>query len=229
MPYDQVPSNASLKVEPFKAHVPDLSLEGFKLLLRVSPIGVKTYENQVADVHDYTGFGVSREWLENSKEHWIEKYDWRKTEAKINSYNNYTVEIEDNGFKFTTHFLGLFSKKKDAVPLLLIHGWPGSFLEHLDVVNELKSKYDEDSLPYHIIAPSLPGSAYSNGPPLDKNFTTEDAARIMDKLMVGIGFGDGYVTQGGDIGSFVSRILGVTSDACKAVHRMLAAVHGKHF
>ena len=86
------------------------------------------------------------------------------------------------------------------------------------MIDEFKSKYDENSLPFHIIVPSLPGYGYSNGPPIDKNFTTEGIARTMDKLMIGLGFGDGYVTQGGDIGSFVSRVLGTISNSCKAVH-----------
>ncbi len=217
MPYDQIPSEASLKVESFNCHVPDLQLEGFKFLLRVSPIGPQTYENQVADVNDYTSFGIHRTWLEDAKKYWLEEYNWRKTEDRFNTYNNYTTEIEDDGFKYNIHFIGLFSKKADAVPLLLTHGWPGSFIEFLDVLEEFKSKYDENSLPYHIIVPSLPGYAYSNGPPTDRNTTTEDAARILDKLMVGLGFGAGYVAQGGDVGSFTSRVLG-TYDSCKAVH-----------
>ena len=218
MPFDTFSSKASLKPKEFNAHVTDLQLEGFKLLLRVSPIGPKTFENQVTDVKDFTSWGITREWLENAKEHWIEKYDWRKTEARINTYNNYTVEIEEDGFNYTIHFVALLSKKSDAVPLVLLHGWPGSFLEFLSVLDELKSKYDENSLPFHVIVPSLPGYGYSNGPPLDKNFTTEGIANVTDKLMIGLGYGDGYVTQGGDIGSFVSRVLGTTSSACKAVH-----------
>ncbi|KAK5174282.1 uncharacterized protein LTR77_001362 [Saxophila tyrrhenica] len=218
MPYDQIPSKASLKVEPFNAHVSDLQLEGLKFLLQVSPIGPETYENKVADVNSYTSFGITRSWLEEAKQHWLEKYDWRKTEDRFNTYNNYTAEIDDDNFKYNIHFIGLFSKKADAVPLLLNHGWPGSFVEFLDVLDTFKSKYDENSLPYHVIVPSLPGHAYSNGPPLDKDHTIQDTARVLDKLMVGLGFGGGYVTQGGDTGSFISRVLGATSDSVKAVH-----------
>jgi pimeloyl-ACP methyl ester carboxylesterase len=168
MPYDTLPSKASFKPEPFHAHVTDLELEGFKQALRISRLGPKTYENQVANPKDYRSFGINRQWLEESKEHWVNNYDWRKTEDRINSYNNYTVDIEHLGFKFHVHFLALFSKKEDAVPLLLMHGWPGSFLEFLAVVDEFKKKYDEDSLPFHVVVPSLPGYAYSNGPPIDQ-------------------------------------------------------------
>lgn len=61
----------------------------------------------------------------------------------------------------------------------------------------------------------MPGYAFSSPPPLDKDFNTVDVARIFDKLMIGLGFRDGYVAQGGDIGSMVGRILAVTSESCK--------------
>ncbi|KAK5685050.1 hypothetical protein LTS10_003125 [Elasticomyces elasticus] len=65
---------------------------------------------------------------------------------------------------------------------------------------------------------SLPGYGYSNGPPLDKDFDVQGIARMVDILMVGLGFGGGYISQGGDISSFVSRVLAVNAEACKAVH-----------
>lgn len=114
--------------------------------------------------------------------------------------------------------MALFSKRSDAVPLLLLHGWPGSPLEFLGALSVLMEKYTPDTLPFHVIVPSLPGYAYSSGPPVDQNFDTEGIARVMDKLMVGLGFGKGYVTQGGDIGSFVSRVLAVNSESCLAAH-----------
>ena len=218
MPFDQFSSKASFKPEPFTAHATDLQVEGLKLLLRISPIGPKTYENEVADPKDFTSFGIKRSWLENAKEEWVNNYDWRKTEDRINSFNNYTVEIEQDGFKHNIHFIALLSKKSDAVPLILHHGWPGSFLEFLGALDVLRYKYSENDLPFSVIVPSLPGYGYSNGPPLDKDFKVEDASKVLDKLMIGLGYGDGYVTQGGDIGSFISRVLGTISDSCKAVH-----------
>ncbi|USW53907.1 Putative epoxide hydrolase, alpha/Beta hydrolase [Septoria linicola] len=218
MSFDQLPSSASLKPKPFKAAVSDEDLDHFKQLLKLSKIGPKTFENLTTDVKDYRSWGISRQWLSDAKQHWETKYDWRKTEARINSFNNYTVSIEEEGFTFDMHFVALFSEKPDAVPLLLSHGWPGSFLEFLAVLDLLRTKYKPEDLPFHVIVPSLPGYGYSSGPPLDKDWTTEKMAAVLDKLMVGLGFGNGYIAQGGDIGSFISRVLGVTSDACKAVH-----------
>lgn len=79
----------------------------------------------------------------------------------------------------------------------------------------LKDKYTPETLPYHVIVPSLPGYAFSSGPRLDKDFGVEDAARILDRLMSMLGFGDGYIAQGGDIGSRVARSLAATYPGCK--------------
>jgi microsomal epoxide hydrolase len=78
-----------------------------------------------------------------------------------------------------------------------------------------RQKYTPESLPYHLVVPSLPGFTLSSGRPLNHDISQVDVARIMDKLMKQIGFGEGYVAQGGDVGSRVARILAVDSDACK--------------
>jgi pimeloyl-ACP methyl ester carboxylesterase len=218
--FSDLPSGASLKPKPFKAHVSDQDLSDFKQLLKLSKIGPKTYENSIADVKDFTSFGITRDWLAQTKQYWETKYDWRKTEDRINGYPNFTVPIKDDdtGHTFDIHFIALFSKKADAVPVVLLHGWPGSPLEFLEALSVLMGKYTPETLPYHVVVPSLPGYAYSSTPPLDQNFNTEGIARVVDKLMIGLGFESGYITQGGDIGSFVSRVLAVTAKSCLAAH-----------
>ncbi|KAF7188548.1 putative epoxide hydrolase [Pseudocercospora fuligena] len=187
MPFDSIPSKATLNVKPFKAHVSDEDLNDFKQLLKLSKIGPKagkeplltpfqTYENQVANVKDYLHFGITHKWLSEAKQRWQNGYDWRKTEARINSFPNYVAEIEDRGFTYNVQFLALFSKNPNAVPLLVSHGWPGSILEFIDTLDLLRKKYSEDDLPFHVITPSLPGYGYTNGPPLDRNTTTEEIA-----------------------------------------------------
>jgi microsomal epoxide hydrolase len=79
----------------------------------------------------------------------------------------------------------------------------------------MKQKYTPTTLPYHLIVPSLPGYAFSSTPPLDHDFATKDIAAVMNQLMLDLGFGNGYVAQGGDIGSRVAKIMGATSEACK--------------
>ena len=78
-----------------------------------------------------------------------------------------------------------------------------------------KRRYTPEELPYHLIIPSLPGYAFSSSPPLHKDWGLIDSARLMHKLMIGLGFESGYAVQGGDIGSYVSRIMAATYDSCK--------------
>lgn len=211
MAYDEIPKKATIAPEKFTAHVSDQELDDFKQLLRLSKIGPKTFENLQEDRR----FGLSHAWITKAKERWEQGYDWRKTEAEINSHPNFTAPFDDGaGGIVMVHFVALFSKKRDAVPLTLLHGWPGSFLEFLPMLDLLKKKYSPEELPYHVIVPSLPGYGYSSGPPTSQDWGKEDMARIVDALMVSLGL-DGYVTQGGDIGSYVSRILGVDHEACK--------------
>jgi microsomal epoxide hydrolase len=83
----------------------------------------------------------------------------------------------------------------------------------------LREKYSPETLPYHIIVPSHPGFALSSDPPLDRDWQVADTARILHKLLLSIGFGStGYLVQGGDIGSFFSRIMAATYSECKGMH-----------
>jgi len=125
---------------------------------------------------------------------------------------------------FRIHFVALYSEKPNAVPLVLLHGWPGSFLEFLPILDLLRKAYTPETLPYHVIVPSLLGYTFSSPPPLDQDFRIEDIARVFDALIVELGFGAGYVVQGGDIGSKVGRVMAAEHGSCKAIHSMLMAL-----
>lgn len=111
----------------------------------------------------------------------------------------------------------------------------GSFLEFMPILQLLKDRYNPKTLPYHIIVPSLPGYAYSAGRPLDrgsgnerdsrseKDFGVEDIAQILDRLMSKLGFGDGYIVQGGDFGSRVGRLLAATYPSCKGKSALISS------
>lgn len=119
--------------------------------------------------------------------------------------------------------MALFSSSPSAIPVMMLHGWPGSFLEFLPILHLLAEKHTPETLPYHIIVPSLPGYTMSSPPSKDKDFRLEDAATILDKLMKDLGFEQTcYIVQGGDVGSKMARVLGGTTDndenAAKAVH-----------
>jgi microsomal epoxide hydrolase len=147
-------------------------------------------------------------------------YPRRKEEDHINSFPAFKTSItDDDGKQYSVHFTALFSSKPSAIPIAFYHGWPGSFLEFLPLMSLLREKYTPDTLPYHIIVPSLPGFAISSDPPLDRDWQVADTARIMHKLMLSLGFGaTGYLVQGGDIGSLVSRVIAATYAECKGMH-----------
>lgn len=97
----------------------------------------------------------------------------------------------------------------------------GSFMEFLPILKLCGDKYSPETLPYHVIVPSLPGYTLSTGPPLDGDFELSDVARIINRLMVNLGFGNGYIAQGGDIGSMVCQVLGAMYKECRAIHGKL--------
>lgn len=214
--YSWLPSGVTLELAPFKAHVSEEKLEHFKKLLELSPVAPAVFENTNASASKY---GVTRDWLQQAKHVWLNEFDWRKHEDRSNSYPNFTATVKDGkGNDINMHFIALFSEKEDAIPISFLHGWPGSICEFLDMLDLIKDKYTPRDLPYHIIVPSLPGYAYSGAPPLDMDYGIDIAAGAIHNLMVGLGFGSGYLTQGGDLGSFMSRVLALTYDACKGMH-----------
>ncbi|KAJ9602606.1 hypothetical protein H2200_012799 [Cladophialophora chaetospira] len=223
MSYNQIPEGASLKIEPFKLNIDQSKVDHFYQLLKLSPLAPLTFENnQATPPAGISHYGVTMDWMKKTKEHWESKYDWKKREKRINDIPQYTTDVkDDDGYVFKIHFAALFSQKQDAIPIVWLHGWPGDYLEFLGLMRLVRDKYPADQLPYHIIVPSLPGYALSSGPPADKNFDTEGIARIVDKLMVGLGAEqssiNGYVAQGGDVGSYACRPLSLHR-ACKAVH-----------
>ncbi|EXJ72840.1 uncharacterized protein A1O5_03988 [Cladophialophora psammophila CBS 110553] len=189
--YAKLPAGATLDIKPFEARVDDEKLQHFKNLLELSPIAPAVFENTNAG----RKYGMKRVWLENAKKVWLNEFDWRKHEDRINSFPNFKASVKDTeGNMIQMQFLALFSEKVDAIPIAFFHGWPGSICEFLDMLDILKERYSPEDLPYHVIVPSPPGYAFSSG------------------------FGSGYLAQGGDLGSFMSRLLVMNYDACKGMH-----------
>ncbi|KAB5582241.1 Alpha/Beta hydrolase protein [Coniochaeta sp. 2T2.1] len=216
-PFGTVPEGAPGKPTPFTLHIPDEELSHFHQLLSLSKIAPPTYENLKGGKHD---LGVHRDWIVSAKDAWLNSFNWREHEALINSFPNFKIPIADEQCgTLDIHFIGLFSAREDAVPVIFMHGWPGSFGEFLPMLGLLVVKYTPETLPYHVIVPSLPGYVLSGGPPTDRDFSSNDAARYMNSLMVQLGFGmRGYVAQGGDVGYFLTRIMSATFEECRATH-----------
>jgi hypothetical protein len=194
---------------PFTLSISDEDLAEWRQLLQLSKLGPKTYENH----QDKQNFGITYDWLSNAKDHWLNTYSWRAQEDHINSFSNYKMTIDS----IDLHFVALFSPKKDAIPILFMHGWPGSFIEFLPMLEAVKKQWEGKELPYHLVVPSLPGYTLSSSGPLDKDWTFTDTAEIMEKLMRNLGF-DKYFVQGGDVGSYLCKIMADSYDSVVGLH-----------
>ncbi|GKU12452.1 epoxide hydrolase [Fusarium langsethiae] len=134
--FAQIPSGALIQPKLFKVSIDDEKVDELKLLIKLSKIAPPTYESTQKEKN----FGITHQWLTDAKAAWM-KFDWRAAEKHINSYNHWIVPVQDTKGVFDVHFTGLFSKKSDAVPLVMVHGWPGSFLEFLQILSILKNRY----------------------------------------------------------------------------------------
>lgn len=212
--FSTVPKGASKVPQAFTLHVADQEIEDFKTLLKLSRIGPETFYNQQEDGQ----FGVSRKWLVEAKNAWLQS-DWRSAEDRVNAFPNFKTQVNTpEGKPVEIHFAALFSNRADAKPIIFLHGWPGSFFEFLPMLRLLVAKYTPDTLPYHVVVPSLPGYGLSgDARPLDAEVDMAVATAIMHQLMLDLGFGGGYAVSGGDVGSGIANSLSHYAE-CKAVH-----------
>ncbi|KAJ9609204.1 hypothetical protein H2200_006976 [Cladophialophora chaetospira] len=213
--FGNLPNGVSGSIGPWKINIPQQDLDKLATLIKLAPLAPPTFENSLPGQN--RPLGLPRNWLSEAKTSWETEFDWRKHEERINTFPHFRASIQDTLGDFDIHFVALFSKRSDAIPILFLHGWPGSFLEFLPLLDILRSQYTAEDLPYHLVVPSLPGYAFSSKPSLDKDFRADDAARIFDSLMSLLGF-ESYAVQGGDVGGRVARIIASQYPNCKAVH-----------
>lgn len=156
--------------------------------------------------------GVSLKLMEDTIGHWRDHYNWREEEARLNQMPQYitSIEVEDFGV-VNVHFVHSLSSSTNAIPLLFLHGWPGSFQEVSKALPKL------NAAGFHVVAPSLPGFGFSSCP--DKaGFTSRQDAEVMHKLMSRLHY-SGYVVQGGDWGAMIAWTIAHSyPHSAKAVH-----------
>ena len=136
--------------------------------------------------------------------HWGAAYDWRKVEARLNALPMFLTEIDG----VDIHFIHVRSKHEDALPLIVTHGWPGSVIEQLRIIDPLTNPTahrGNASDAFHLVIPSMPGFGFS-GRPKDRGWNPDRIARAWAELMKRLGY-TRYVAQGGDWGSPVSGAM----------------------
>ncbi|KAH8553733.1 Alpha/Beta hydrolase protein [Umbelopsis sp. PMI_123] len=145
-------------------------------------------------------------------DHWLNKFDWERERAQLNTFHHYKMNV--NGFKM--HLIHEPSKQANAKPLVLIHGWPGSFVEFRKVIAPLRDGADGKQA-FHVVVVSLPGFGFSD-PPTQKGFGLAQTAKTINQVMVNLGYNK-YIAQGGDWGSLIGRFLAINhSKNCRGYH-----------
>ena len=148
--------------------------------------------------------------------YWEEQFDWRAQETKLNEFPNFHRPIKVKGFgELDVHYLHQPSESQGAIPLLFVHGWPGSYLEITKMLPQLKQS--TNGVAFHVVAPSLPNFGWSEGVK-KTGFGLAQYAETCDQLMQSLGYNK-YVTQGGDWGFYITRAVGLRyPERCMASH-----------
>ncbi|MBW0118774.1 epoxide hydrolase family protein [Pseudonocardia abyssalis] len=150
--------------------------------------------------------GVPLDYARELVEHWGGAYDWRRCEAELNALPQFRTPLDGGGDdSVQVHFLHVRSRHQNAMPLLLTHGWPGSVIEFLDVIDDLVDPPDPRDA-FHLVIPSLPGYGFSDKPSTS-GWGVERIATAWAQLMDRLGY-DRYAAQGGDWGSMITSALG---------------------
>ncbi|AZK95523.1 MULTISPECIES: epoxide hydrolase family protein [Streptomyces] len=178
-------------IKPFRIEIPQADLDDL-----TDRLARTRWPNEVADAGWDYGFPLAR--LRELAEHWRTRYDWREHEKRLNELPHFTTEIDGQNI----HFVHVRSADPEALPLILTHGWPGSFLEFLDVIEPL-------SRDFHLVIPSIPGYGFS-GPTHERGWDIVRIARAWVELMHRLGY-ERYGAQGGDFGSGISTALGAVA------------------
>jgi pimeloyl-ACP methyl ester carboxylesterase len=160
--------------------------------------------------------GVPVHYLEQLAEYWRTRFDWRAWEGKLNEYPQFTAEIDGQ----RVHFLHVRSTESSAMPLLLVHSWPGSIVEFMNLIPSLtdpRSHGADATDAFHVIVPSLPGFGFS-APLAATGWSSGRIARAFKELMRGLGY-ERYGVHGNDIGA------GIASSMSPIDPERLAGVH----
>jgi pimeloyl-ACP methyl ester carboxylesterase len=190
-------------IEAFRIDVPDAVLDDLRSRLE---------RTRFPDQLPGTGweYGTPSAYLQELVRYWLEEYDWRAREAGLNELAQFTTEIDGQRI----HFIHERSAREDALPLLMIHGWPGSVVEFQEVIPMLR----ED---FHLVVPSLPGYGFS-GPTTERGWDAWRIAKAFVQLMADLGY-ERYGAQGGDWGAQVTERIAVLDPGhCVAIHLNMA-------
>jgi pimeloyl-ACP methyl ester carboxylesterase len=192
------PASTGAAIRPFEVNVPEAELT--ELRQRIQATRWPDRETVADDTQ-----GVPLASLQALARHWATDYDWRRVEAKLNSLPQFMTEIDG----VDIHFIHVKSRHEDALPLIVTHGWPGSVIEQLKIIEPLTNPtaYGASaSDAFHLVVPSIPGYGFS-ARPTTTGWDPGRVARAWVELMKRLGYAQ-FVASGGDVGAFVCDQLG---------------------
>src|SRR5687767_15183153 len=208
------PATDKNAIRPFNVNVPEAELT--ELQRRINATRWPEKET-VADFSQ----GVPLATMQKLARYWTTEYDWRKVEAKLNSYPQFITNIDG----LDIHFIHVRSKEKNALPVIVTHGWPGSIIEQLKIVDPLVNPTAHGgsaSDAFDVVIPSMPGYGFS-GKPTSAGWGPERMARAWAELMKRLGY-TRSVAQGGDWGAFVVDQMGLQApEGLLAIHTNMPA------
>lgn len=193
------------ELKPFQIEISEEELNTLNTKLSLTRLP----ENET--VEDWSQ-GIPLTYMSDINKYWQEGYDWRRCEARINQYQQFSTEV----FGLDIHFLHIPSQASNARALVLTHGWPGSIIEFLDVIEPLSQSF-------HLVVPSLPGYGFS-AKPEQHGWNVEKIANAWNTIMLRLDY-DSYLAQGGDWGAAVTTALAVNhSEHCIGMHTNMPTV-----
>ena len=196
-------------IKYFKLNIPDKALQEIYTKVKNYPW------HEMPDDGGWK-YGSNLDYMKEISSYWVKDFDWRKHETEINTFSNFTTIVDD----IEIHFIHEKGSGSNPTPLLHMHGWPGSVVEFLNIIEKLAhpEKFGgniEDA--FDVVAPSLPGFGFSGKP--SKPMGPRKMASILNKLMTeNLQYKD-YLAQGGDWGATIDNWIGYDhSKTCKAIH-----------
>src|SRR3954464_11380315 len=190
---------AATAIRPFRVAVPEADL----IDLRQRITATRWPEKETVD--DFSQ-GLPLATMQKLARYWTTEYDWRKVEARLNALPNFITEIDG----LDIHFIHVRSKHESALPVIVTHGWPGSIIEQLKIVDPLVNPTAHGgsaSDAFDVVIPSIPGYGYS-GRPSTTGWDPDHIARAWTVLMKRLGYTK-FVAQGGDWGAIITELMGM--------------------
>jgi pimeloyl-ACP methyl ester carboxylesterase len=192
----------STDIRPFQVRIPEAELTDLRRRITATRLPER---ETVADFSQ----GVPLDTVQKLARYWATEYDWRKVEARLNAVPNFITEIDG----LDIHFIHVRSKHENALPVIITHGWPGSIVEQLKLIEPLTNPTAHGGTAgdaFDVVIPSMPGYGFS-GKPTATGWDAQRIARAWTVLMKRLGYTK-FVAQGGDWGAIVTELMGAQAD-----------------